>query len=111
MIDSGYKEDDGSDPSPLWGLSTKAEQTRGRLAKEKYHTDHCILGEWDPYDDVTVYPNPFPIDKFPPSACTFYTLPDLENPSCPTYTISSSVAKSLFLVVNVFMRPSSARRV
>jgi len=45
LIDSGYKEDNGSDPSPLQDLSTKAEQTLGRLVREKYHTDYYILGK------------------------------------------------------------------
>jgi hypothetical protein len=44
LIDSGFKEDSGSDPSPLEDLSTKAEQTLGQLVKEKYHTDYYILG-------------------------------------------------------------------
>ena len=47
LIDSGYKEDDGSDPSPFRDLSTEAEQTLGHLVREKYHTDYYILGRWD----------------------------------------------------------------
>lgn len=62
LIDSGYKEENGSPPSPLKDLSTKAEQTLGRLVKEKFHTDFYIL------------------DKFPASARPFYTMPDPENP-------------------------------
>jgi aspartyl-tRNA synthetase len=61
LIDAGYKEDDGSDPSPLQDLTTRAEQTLGRLVREKYHTDYYIL------------------DKFPASARPFYTMPDPEN--------------------------------
>ena len=34
LIGSGYKEDDGSDPSPLRDLSTKAEETLGRLVSK-----------------------------------------------------------------------------
>ena len=45
LIDAGYKEEDGSDPSPLQDLSTRAEQTLGRLVREKYHTDYYILGK------------------------------------------------------------------
>ena len=47
LIDFGYKEDDGSDPSPLRDLSTEAEQTLSHLVREKYHTDYYILGRWD----------------------------------------------------------------
>ena len=47
LIDAGYKEDDGSDPSPLKDLTTKAEQTLGHLVREKYHTDYYILGKSD----------------------------------------------------------------
>ena len=43
LIDSRYKEDDGSDPDPLQDLSTKAERTLGRFVREKYHTDDYIL--------------------------------------------------------------------
>ena len=45
LIDSGYKEDDGSDPSPFRDLSTEAEQTLGHLVREKYNTDYYILGK------------------------------------------------------------------
>ena len=79
LIDSGYKEDDGSDPSPLRDLSTKAEQTLGRLVREKYQTDYYILGRRDSPDYATAYPNPISIDKFPASARPFYTMPDPEN--------------------------------
>jgi len=80
LIDAGYKEDDGSEPSPLQDLSTKAEQTLGRLVREKYHTDYYILGKWDLRNYATAYSNPIPIDKFPASARPFYTMPDPENP-------------------------------
>jgi len=80
LIDSGYKEDDGSDPSPLKDLSTKAEQTLGRLVREKYQTDYYILGKLQANDYVTTYSNLIPTDKFPASARPFYTMPDPENP-------------------------------
>ena len=80
LIDSGYKEDDGSDPSPLKDLSTKAEQTRGRLVREKYQTDYYILGKWYSADRVTARSNSISTDKFPASARPFYTMPDPENP-------------------------------
>ena len=79
LIDSGYKEDDGSDPSPLQDLSTKAEQTLGRLVREKYHTDYYILGRWDSPDYTTTYSKPISTDKFPASARPFYTMPDPKN--------------------------------
>ena len=80
LIDSGYKEDNGSDPSPLQDLSTKAEQTLGRLVREKYHTDYYILGKRDLPGYTIDYSNPIPSDKFPASARPFYTMPDPENP-------------------------------
>jgi aspartyl/asparaginyl-tRNA synthetase len=80
LIDDGYKEDDGSDPSPLKDLTTRAEQTLGRLVREKYHTDYYILGRSDLSDHATVYSNTASTDKFPASARPFYTMPDPEDP-------------------------------
>ena len=80
LVDAGYKEDDGSDPSPLQDLSTRAEQTLGRLVREKYHTDYYILGELDLPDYAIAFFNSVPTDKFPASARPFYTMPDPENP-------------------------------
>jgi aspartyl/asparaginyl-tRNA synthetase len=80
LIDAGYKEDDGSDPSPLKDLTTKAEQTLGGLVREKYHTDYYILGKWSLDDCAIARSDSFPIDKFPASARPFYTMPDPENP-------------------------------
>ena len=80
LIDAGYKEDDGSDPSPLQDLSTRAEQTLGCLVREKYHTDYYILGELDLSDYAIAYFNSAPTDKFPASARPLYTMPDPENP-------------------------------
>lgn len=54
LVDVGYKEDDGSDPSPLKDLTTKAEQTLGGLVREKYHTDYYILGKLNLLDRPTV---------------------------------------------------------
>lgn len=80
LIDAGYKEENGSDPSPLQDLSTRAEQTLGRLVREKYHTDYYILGKFDLPGCATGCSNPTPTDKFPASARPFYTMPDPENP-------------------------------
>lgn len=45
LKESGWKEEDGSEPSELEDLSTGAERELGRLVKEKYKTDYYILGE------------------------------------------------------------------
>lgn len=45
LVSSGYKDEDGSTPSELEDLSTRAEQRLGQLVKEKYHTDYYILSE------------------------------------------------------------------
>ena len=37
LIGSGYKEDDGSNPSPLQDLSTKVEETLGHLVSKVPH--------------------------------------------------------------------------
>ena len=47
LIDSAYKEDNGSNPTPLQDLSTKAEQVLGCLVREKCQTDYYILGKWN----------------------------------------------------------------
>lgn len=70
LIDSGYKDEDGSTPSPLEDLSTAAERRLGALVREKYHTDYYIL------------------DKFPASARPFYTMPD---PGDDRYTNSFDI--------------------
>jgi aspartyl-tRNA synthetase len=44
LIDSGWIEEDGSQPKPDEDLSTKGEQALGRLIREKYETDYYILG-------------------------------------------------------------------
>ena len=54
LLDSGWT-DDGKSPSLHEDLSTRREIQLGKLVKEKYHTDYYIL------------------DKFPTSACPFYT--------------------------------------
>lgn len=70
LIDSGYKDDDGSTPSVLEDMSTAAEKALGALVREKYKTDYYIL------------------DKFPASARPFYTMPD---PSDDRYTNSFDI--------------------
>src|SRR2546423_2953062 len=58
LQDSGWKDDDGNQPSEHEDLPTRAEKRLGELVKEKYHTDYYIL------------------DKFPASARPFYTMLD-----------------------------------
>ncbi len=55
LNDSGWKEDDGNEASPLEDLSTPAEIQLGKLVREKFRADYYIL------------------DKFPRSARPFYT--------------------------------------
>ncbi|KAL3423405.1 aspartyl-tRNA synthetase [Phlyctema vagabunda] len=62
LVDDGFKDEDGSSPSPYEDLSTPAERRLGALVKMKYRTDYYIL------------------DKFPASARPFYTMPDADNP-------------------------------
>jgi aspartyl/asparaginyl-tRNA synthetase len=45
LVESGWKEEDGSVPSELDDLSTAGERRLGQLIKEKYHTDYYILSE------------------------------------------------------------------
>jgi aspartyl/asparaginyl-tRNA synthetase len=45
LRDSGWKEEDGSEPGDYDDLSTKGEQRLGQIIKEKYNTDYYILGE------------------------------------------------------------------
>jgi len=58
LRESGYREEDGSEPSEFEDLATRGEIRLGQLVKEKYHTDYYVL------------------DKFPRSARPFYTMPD-----------------------------------
>ncbi|PWN43882.1 aspartyl-tRNA synthetase [Ceraceosorus guamensis] len=62
LRESGWKEEDGSDPSEDEDLATRTEHRLCELVKEKYGTDYFIL------------------DKFPVSARPFYTMPDPELP-------------------------------
>ncbi|KAI0782115.1 aspartyl-tRNA synthetase, cytoplasmic [Abortiporus biennis] len=62
LKESGFKEEDGSEPSEWEDLSSKSEVRLGELVKEKYGTDYYIL------------------DKFPLAVRPFYTMPDSENP-------------------------------
>jgi len=48
LADSGWIEEDGSQPDPNKDLSTKGEQVLGRLIREEYHTDYYILGSFGP---------------------------------------------------------------
>ncbi|EHK97897.1 putative Aspartyl-tRNA synthetase, cytoplasmic [Glarea lozoyensis 74030] len=70
LLDSGWVEEDGSRPSVLEDMSTRAEIRLGALVREKYDTDYYIL------------------DKFPASARPFYTMPD---PSDDRYTNSFDI--------------------
>lgn len=46
LRESGWREEDGSEPSEWDDLSTRAEQRLGQLVREKYHTDYYILGQY-----------------------------------------------------------------
>ncbi|KZT04593.1 aspartyl-tRNA synthetase cytoplasmic [Laetiporus sulphureus 93-53] len=61
LKESGWKEEDGSEPSEWADLSTKAEQRLGVLMKAKYGADYYIL------------------DKFPLEVRPFYTMPDPQD--------------------------------
>ncbi|TBU26483.1 aspartyl-tRNA synthetase, cytoplasmic [Dichomitus squalens] len=61
LKESGWREEDGSEPDEYEDLSTRAEQRLGQLVKEKYGADYYIL------------------DKFPLDVRPFYTMPDPEN--------------------------------
>ncbi|WFD32881.1 aspartate--tRNA ligase [Malassezia sp. CBS 17886] len=58
---AGYRNDDGTPPSPHEDLSTRAEIRLGELVREQYSTDYYIL------------------DKFPASARPFYALLDPQD--------------------------------
>ena len=70
LRDSGWKDEDGNDPSYLEDMGTREEIRLGQLVKEKYKTDFYIL------------------DKFPRSARPFYTMPD---PKDDRYTNSFDI--------------------
>ena len=61
LKEDGYREEDGSEPSPFEDLHTRAEIRLGEIVKRIYGTDYYIL------------------DKFPRNARPFYTLPDPVN--------------------------------
>lgn len=61
LVESGYREEDGSEPSAFEDLATRAEIRLGKLVKDKYHTDYYIL------------------DKFPAAARPFYAMPDPDD--------------------------------
>ena len=58
LKEDGYREEDGSEPSPFEDLATRGEIRLGEIVKRLYGTDYYIL------------------DKFPRNARPFYTLPD-----------------------------------
>ena len=70
LLDAGWKDEDGNDPSMLEDMGTREEIMLGKLVKAKYKTDFYIL------------------DKFPRSARPFYTMPD---PNDPRYTNSFDI--------------------
>lgn len=83
LIDSGWIEEDGSQPDPNKDLSTKGEQALGRLIRETYNTDYYILGSSDTIpglDASCTECRRFHIDKMPTTERPFYTMPDDENP-------------------------------
>lgn len=85
LADSGWVEEDGSQPDPNKDLSTKGEQALGRLIREEHHTDYYILGSVDfipGLDAGFTDQGPFHADKMPTKERPFYTMPDEENPVC-----------------------------
>ncbi|PWN52366.1 aspartyl-tRNA synthetase [Violaceomyces palustris] len=62
LVESGWKEEDGSLPKEDEDLSTRSEIRLGELVKEKFHTDYYIL------------------DKFPTSVRPFYAMSDKDKP-------------------------------
>ena len=85
LIDSGWIEEDGSQPNPNRDLSTKGEQALGRVIREKYSTDYYILGSSGTVFRFGVRYTERPIshlDKMPTEERPFYTMPDEENPVC-----------------------------
>ena len=44
LRESGWKDDDGTEPSEDDDLSTATERRLGQLVKERYGTDYFILG-------------------------------------------------------------------
>ena len=72
LRESGYKDDDGEEPSEFEDLTTNAERRLGQLVKEKYGADYYIL------------------DKFPLEVRPFYTMPDPENDVCDRMFIFGS---------------------
>ena len=45
LRESGYKTEDGNEPSEWEDLSTAEEKRLGQLVKEKYNTDYYILSQ------------------------------------------------------------------
>ena len=85
MIDSGWVEEDGSQPNPHKDLSTKGEQALGRLIRERFNTDYYILGSSGTIsrlDASCAELRHSHLDKMPTKERPFYTMPDEENPVC-----------------------------
>jgi aspartyl/asparaginyl-tRNA synthetase len=78
LVESGWKEEDGSVPSELDDLSTAGERRLGQLIKEKYHTDYYILSGCATAKSAT--PQLISLaDKFPAAVRPFYTMRDPTN--------------------------------
>jgi len=85
LTDSGWVEEDGSQPNPNKDLSSKGEQALGRLVREEYHTDYYILGSFDTTSVFTTRCTDrccFHVDKMPTKERPFYTMPDEDNLVC-----------------------------
>jgi len=83
LTDSGWVEEDGSQPDPNKDLSSKGEQALGRLIREKHRTDYYILGSFGTISGLKVWCTDyccFHVDKMPTKERPFYTMPDEENP-------------------------------
>ena len=83
LIDSGWVEEDGSQPNPKKDLSTKGEQALGRLIREMYDTDYYILGSFGTVSGFNATHTECSlshVDKMPTQERPFYTMPDEENP-------------------------------
>ena len=94
-------------PTPT--LSGTCPPRQSRFLAVWLDTDYYIFGKWNLDGDATAWPNPITTDKFPTSTCPFYTMPNQENPSYSTPTISSPGGR-FFLAVGVSTIPSSSRR-
>jgi aspartyl/asparaginyl-tRNA synthetase len=78
LVESGWKEEDGSTPSELEDLSTAGERRLGQLVKEKYGTDYYILSKNAYIVVIELVANKH-TDKFPAAVRPFYTMRDPHN--------------------------------